>query len=125
LRYPAEVRFARALEFVLTERNNPRALLYQLDRIDGHLAAQSHLGPAQLEEALLLPLIAGIEEFPLERVHPDGGAVELAALLDLLDRVAGELLALSDAVTRAFFTHVASSCLVGFASQPALAEAAT
>ena len=122
LRYPAEARFARALEFVLTERNNPRALLYQLDRIESHLSAQAHLGMAQIEPALLLPLIARVEEFPLEGAHPDGGAAELAALLDLLDGVAGELLALSDAITRAFFTHVASACLVGFTSRPQLAD---
>ncbi len=125
LRYPAEPRFARALEFVLTERNNPRALVFQLARIDGHLGTQALLGTAQLEPAALLPLIERIEQFPFERAHPDGSAAGLAALLDLLHGAAGELLSLSDAMTRAFFTHVASACLVGYASRPALLEAAT
>jgi len=115
-RYAADARFARALEFVLAERTNPRGLLFQLDRIRNHLEAQANHGGAQVEPGPVLALIAKLEHYPLEALDPD------EALLPFLEWVAGELMGLSDAITRAFFTHVASACLVGYSGHPALAE---
>jgi uncharacterized circularly permuted ATP-grasp superfamily protein/uncharacterized alpha-E superfamily protein len=118
---PAEGHYAQALDFVLAEPDNPRSLLHQLLRIEDHLGIQAALGRMALEAATVPALIAAVKS------RAQGPADDLArhmpALAVLLDRAVGDLMEVSDSVTRAFFTHVASAQLLGFSSPPLLEEA--
>jgi uncharacterized circularly permuted ATP-grasp superfamily protein/uncharacterized alpha-E superfamily protein len=125
LRYPVEADFARALDFVLADRSNPRALLYQLARIERHLGMQPAIGRMPLEAAIVPTLILAIESFTLEIERPIDLARQTAALFGLLDRAVADMKELSDSITRAFFTHTASAQLMGFSRRSVLAEAET
>ena len=125
LRFPLEAHFTHALKFVLTDRANPRALLYQLDQIEHHLRAQaaaSHIPPQQ---PIVPALVEQIERAVLELGENDQSDALLADLFVLLDRVADGLMSLSEQVTRVYFTHTASPHLMDFSSRQILAKAAT
>jgi uncharacterized circularly permuted ATP-grasp superfamily protein/uncharacterized alpha-E superfamily protein len=110
-RDPAAASYAEALGFVLADPDNPRSLLYQLARIERHLGAlAAALRPA---ESRIPALIAGIDDFMRAAAPEEAQA--------LLDRAAADLMALSDAIMRAFFTHTASAQLTGFAFRSLLA----
>ena len=115
LRHPLATDYAEALAFVLAERSNPRSLLYQLERIERHLGVEAAAGHAA--ESRIPALVAAIGEV--------ARAPAAEAVTALLDRAADDLMALSDAIMRAFFTHTASAQLMGFASRAILAEAET
>ena len=113
-RHPLAADYAEALAFVLAERGNPRSLLYQLERIERHLGT---VAAGHAAENRVPALIAATGDFA-RAPTPDAAAA-------LLDRVGTDLMALSDAVMRAFFTHTAAAQLMGFAGRSRLAEAET
>ena len=114
-REPAAASYAEALIFVLADRSNPRSLLYQLARIERHLGALAAAGrPA---ESRIAALVAAIDEFA-RAAAPDAAAA-------LLERAAADLMALSDAIMRAYFTHTAAAQLTGFAVRSLLTGAET
>ncbi|MGO8917562.1 MAG: circularly permuted type 2 ATP-grasp protein [Stellaceae bacterium] len=115
-RDPVATSYAEALAFVLADRSNPRSLLYQLVRIERHLGAQAATGRSV--ESRIPALTAGVDEFM--RAAAPG-----AAAAALLDRATADLMALSDAIMRAFFTHTASAQLTGFAGRSLLTGAET
>lgn len=114
--YSAESRFGRALEFVLADRSNPRAFLYQIERIHRHLSIQAATGGARVAPTIIPALVDRVEAFSSKLAHPGGVAAEITALFDLLDHGAGALMGLSDAIARAFFTHATSARLRGGAT---------
>jgi uncharacterized alpha-E superfamily protein len=125
LRFPLEMHFTHALKFVMTDNGNPRSLLYQLDHIEQHLSVQASRSHIAAESSIVPALIEAVERANFEI----GDAEDRAALLDdffaLLDRTAGDLMALSDSIARTYFTHTARPHLMGFASRKIPAEAAT
>jgi len=114
--HPAEIYYAQALQFVLADRSNPRALLYQLLRIAGHLGEQTG-GPEAVDASPLLSLIQAVRQFPLEISHVSDMEAHGEGLADLLQRAVTCLMGLSDSITRAFFTHMAPAS-TGFADRP-------
>ena len=120
LRYPVETHYAQALAFVLADLSNPRSLLYQLRRVERHLGIDSVIGRMSVEAAIVPSLIQSIES----GAQPDSDDVarQVPALLELLDRAVADLMALSDSITRVFFTHVSSAQLMGFSSRSLLEE---
>ena len=113
--YPAEMYYGQALEFVLANRSNPRALLYQLGEISSHLREQTN-GRASVETGELSSLIEAVEHFPLEISHASDMEVHEEDLFNLLDRAVVCLMDLSDSISRAFFTHIAASRSTGLSS---------
>ena len=111
--YPAEIYYAQALAFVLADRSNPRALLYQLLQISSRLREQSD-GRDLVETSGLTSLIEAVQHFPLEISHASDMEVREEELFDLLDRAVACLMELSDSITRVFFTHIALRDLWGF-----------
>ena len=115
--YPAEIYYAQALAFVLADRSNPRALLYQLARISSHLQEQTD-GRHSVETIGLTSLIEAVEKFPLEISHASDMEVHEEALFDLLDRAVACLMELSNSITRVFFTHIALARSTGLSGRP-------
>jgi uncharacterized alpha-E superfamily protein len=113
--YPAEIYYAQALAFVLADRRNPRALLYQLVHISSHLAEQSDVREP-VDTRGLASLIAALQNFPLEIPQPNDMEALEEELFGLLDGAAGCLMELSDSITRAFFTHITPAKFMGFSS---------
>jgi uncharacterized circularly permuted ATP-grasp superfamily protein/uncharacterized alpha-E superfamily protein len=120
LRYPVEAHYAQALAFVLVDRSNPRSLLYQLRRIERHLGIEAVIGRMSVEAAIVPSLIHSIEGST--RPGSDDVARQVPSLLDLLDHAVADLMELSDAIARVFFTHVSSAQLMGFSSRSLLEE---
>ncbi len=126
LRFPLEGHFVHASNFVLADRSNPRALLYQLDHIERHLGAQASNSGISPDTTLVPALMEAVELSSFEFGGDDErNDAQLDQLFALLDRGARDLMALSHVVTRTYFTHTATQHLMGFASRHVAAEAAT
>jgi uncharacterized circularly permuted ATP-grasp superfamily protein/uncharacterized alpha-E superfamily protein len=122
LRYPLEMQLAHVLNFVLADRRNPRALLYQLEHIERHLRAQAASSRLTPETGIIGPLIAQVERASFEDEDGSSENREMT-LFPLLDHVADRLMALSDQITRIYFTHTASSYPVDFSTRQIAAKA--
>ncbi len=125
LRFPLEMQFSGALSFVLKDRSNPRALLYQLDHIERHLGAQAASSHIAMQSAAVPSLIDVVEHSSIDVMAIDNAGEQLDNLFALFDRVAEDLMALSDSITRVYFTHTAPPHLMGFSSRQIRAEAET
>ena len=103
-----------ALNFVLAERGNPRALIYQLAHIEQNLAAPVGRRSFALDGAIIRPLIEAVEaEARASELAGEGGQ-PVAPPFALLDRAAADLMDLSERITRTFFTHTLSAPLMDF-----------
>lgn len=125
LRFPLEMHFTHALKFVLTDHGNPRSLLYQLEHIDQHLTVQASRSHIAAESSIIRALIRTVEHSAFEIGDGEDRAVLLDDFFALLNRVAGDLMTLSDSIARTYFTHTAQPHLMGFASRQIAAEAPT
>jgi len=127
LRFPLETYFAHALKFVLTDRSNPRSLLYQLDHIERHLEAQAVRSSIAVEASVVRALIEAVEHSSLDftRADAEHAIMLLDDLFGLLDRAVSDLMVMSDAITRVYFTHTAPAHPLGFSSRQIPAAAAT
>jgi uncharacterized circularly permuted ATP-grasp superfamily protein len=117
LRFPLEGHFAHAVNFVLTDRGNPRALLYQLDHIERHLGVEASHSGISPETSAIPALIEAVEVSSFDFADGEAARPLLDDLHLLLERGAGDLMTLSTAVTRAYFTHTAAQHLMRFASR--------
>lgn len=106
-RYPAEPRAAPVIDLVVTDGANPRALVYQLDRIVEHIAVVTGEGAA--EQVAASAVRDAVAAFPIASIEGDDDRVELEPVIDMLDAAAGGLMELSDLLTRTFFSHVAAT----------------
>jgi uncharacterized alpha-E superfamily protein len=125
LRFPLETYFTHALKFVLTDRSNPRSLLYQLDRVERHLAVQGASTHIAVESAILQALIEAVEHADVDLADADQASAQRDDLFALLDRVSSDLMVMSDSITRVYFTHTAPPHLMGFSSRQIVTEAET
>ena len=113
LRYRLEPHLSRALELVIADLTNPRSLMFQLQRIEQLLRAQETTGGELPDLPTLQQPIAAIETFAFEISRPEHAEETIRSLQSLLDTTTDLLAALSQAVTRRFFSHVASTRLRG------------
>ena len=113
LRYRFEPHLSRALELVIADLSNPRSLIFQLRRIERLLQAQEAVGGELPELATLQRAVAAIEAFAFEISQPERAEQTILSLLALLDTTTGSLAALSEGITRRFFSHAASTRLSG------------
>jgi uncharacterized circularly permuted ATP-grasp superfamily protein/uncharacterized alpha-E superfamily protein len=125
LRFPLETQFSHALKFVLTDRSNPRSLLYQIDQAERHLAVQASTSRIAIEDSVIHALIETMESSSFDIIDPDDADEQLGSLFALLDRAAADLATFSDTVTRVYFTHTAPPHLMGFSSRQIPLEATT
>jgi uncharacterized circularly permuted ATP-grasp superfamily protein/uncharacterized alpha-E superfamily protein len=115
-RYLAALQPAPVLDLVLADDSNPRSLAFQLKRLDDRLAGL----PKRPGELTVLPVSQIVNDLnSVVRMFDRGDAIRqnegvpLTMLRDLLDESAHSLRALSNAITRAYFTHVPAAQALG------------
>lgn len=105
-RYPTEPRLMPALDLVLADPGNPRALGFQLAQLFDHVAQVMPGGGRNESTRQIADLIAAIELFVAQAGKFGDEAVDLSALGALLRRVGSDVMTVSDAITQTFFTHI-------------------
>jgi uncharacterized alpha-E superfamily protein len=115
-RYLGQLQPAPVLDLVMLDDSNPRSLVFQLRAIEQHL---DYLGQAS---GLHVPALPGIFAEDLEgAVQQFAGderawrheGLALAMLRDIAAEAERRLEKLSEAITRAYFSHVAAAQTVG------------
>jgi uncharacterized alpha-E superfamily protein len=121
-RYMAAVQPAPVLDLVLCDETNPRAIAYQLRQIETHLCElvqRNVRAYSQPEQRIARAVLAGIELFDVERVGSTFDRAAMAALEALLGDTRSRLSELSEAITRAYFSHVKTAQSIGYEIGPA------
>lgn len=120
-RYMAALQTVPVLDLVLADESNPRALAYQLVAINQHLDAMP-IEPgtrpmSRPEQKLGQEVLARARLYDIEGLarEPEGRVPGLRELLDDIVRLIGQL---SEAITRAYFSHVRVGRSVGYGTGP-------
>ena len=123
-RYLTILQPAPALDLVLADPSNPRALAFQLEAISRSLSEVARDDdPALPGEAALL--LAEAEAIVADVIRAPDQAVAAAGLPPRLEAMANRIAALSDAVTRRYFALLPVAQTVGLeGAEPALKGAA-
>jgi len=115
-RYLGQLQPAPVLDLVVLDDSNPRSLMFQLRAIDGHL---DYLGRASGVHVPLLPssldddLEAAVRQFAGDEKTWRHEGLALAMLRDVVADTEAKFEKLSEAITRAYFSHVPTAQTVG------------
>ena len=115
-RYLGQLQPAPVLDLVMLDDSNPRSLAFQLRAIEGHLdylARVSGVRVPALPAALDHDLAAAVKQFAGDEQVWRHEGLALAMLRDLADETDRRLDGLSEAITRAYFSHVPAAQAVG------------
>ncbi|AMV72744.1 hypothetical protein DBW_2407 [Desulfuromonas sp. DDH964] len=107
-RYRSHLQLPAVLELLLLDEKHPRALAYQLRKLQSHIAflPKSKAWPTmQEDERLVLEAFTRVRLANVTRLATAAESDIFADLDDLLDGVTSLLAKLSDALTRAYFSH--------------------
>ena len=115
-RYLGQLQPAPVLDLVILDDSNPRALAFQLRTIGVHLDYLAHASGVQvpaLPDTLDKDLAAVVRQFAGDEQAWRHEGLALAMLRDVTADADERLEALSEAITRAYFSHVPASQAVG------------
>ncbi len=115
-RYLGQLQPAPVLDLVVLDDGNPRSLAFQLRAIEGnldYLARASGVRVPALPPALDRDLAAAVRQFAGDEQAWRHEGLALALLRDLASETDRRLEALSEAITRAYFSHVPAAQAVG------------
>lgn len=115
-RYLGQLQPAPVLDLVLLDDSNPRALMFQLRAMAGHLdylARASGARVAALPESIEADLDASVRQFAGDEQAWRHEGLALAMLRDVLADTEARLEQISEAITRAYFSHVPAAQAVG------------
>ena len=115
-RYLGQLQPAPVLDLVMLDDSNPRSLVFQLRAIDGHLdylARVSGVHVPALPESLDHDLNAAVRQFAGDEQVWRHEGLALAMLRDIATDTDHKLDQLSEAITRAYFSHVPAAQAVG------------
>lgn len=118
-RYFTAIQMGPVVDLILADEANPRGIAFQIQTIITHLNELAHSfervsdRPEQALAELILAGIRGAKIDRLDDVHDQTARQELGELLGNLRR---QFLALSDAITRAYFSHVRAPYAIGYGS---------
>ena len=115
-RYLGQLQPAPVLDLVILDDSNPRSLAFQLRAMEGHLdylARVSGVRVPALPTALDHDLAAAVKQFAGDEQVWRHEGLALALLRDLADETDRRLDGLSEAITRAYFSHVPAAQAVG------------
>jgi uncharacterized circularly permuted ATP-grasp superfamily protein/uncharacterized alpha-E superfamily protein len=115
-RYLGQLQPAPVLDLVILDDSNPRALAFQLRTIGVHLDYLAHASGVQvpaLPDSLDKDLVAVVRQFAGDEQAWRHEGLALAMLRDVAADADERLEALSEAITRAYFSHVPASQAVG------------
>lgn len=110
-RYRAEPDIHHGLEMLVLDETNPRALIYQVQRLGGHIAALPAVEPGPgLSRAgrLALEALTALHLSRPEELAACAGAAGRAALEQLLSRLEKLLLATAASLAECYFDHRAA-----------------
>lgn len=115
-RYLGQLQPAPVLDLVVLDDSNPRSLVFQLRAIADHLQ-----GLFKVSEVMVPMSLGEVEENISAAVQQFGGdeqawrheGLALAMLRDVSEQAVEELDALSEAITRAYFSHVPTAQALG------------
>ncbi len=115
-RYLGQLQPAPVLDLVVLDDSNPRSLIFQLRAIDGHLDYLSrssgvHVPP--LPPSLDEDLNAAVRQFAGDEQAWRHEGLALAMLRDIAAETDSKIDGLSEAITRAYFSHVQAAQAVG------------
>jgi uncharacterized circularly permuted ATP-grasp superfamily protein/uncharacterized alpha-E superfamily protein len=115
-RYLGQLQPAPVLDLVLLDDSNPRALGFQLRAIKNHLerldqASGAHVPP--IPESFEADLQEVVRQFGGEEKSWRHEGLALAVLRDVANEGSERIEALSEAITRAYFSHVPAAQAVG------------
>lgn len=109
-RYRAALHFPTALELLLLDEHNPRSLLYQLKRLEEQIRVlpREKLGyQLSEEEQLILEALTQLQlSNTVDLTERSEHTTQRTGLEKLLVRLAQILVAISDVLTRTYFSHV-------------------
>ena len=115
-RYLGQLQPAPVLDLVVLDDSNPRSLMFQLRAMDSHL---DYLGRASGVHVPLLPssldddLEAAVRQFAGDEKAWRHEGLALAMLRDVVADTEAKFEKLSEAITRAYFSHVPAAQTVG------------
>lgn len=115
-RYLGQLQPAPVLDLVILDDSNPRALAFQLRTIGVHLDYLAHASGVRvpaLPDSLEKDLAAVVRQFGGDEQAWRHEGLALAMLRDVASDADERLEALSEAITRAYFSHVPASQAVG------------
>ena len=115
-RYLGQLQPAPVLDLVMLDDSNPRSLVFQLRAIDGHLDYLARVSGVQvppLPESLDQDLDASVRQFAGDEQVWRHEGLALAMLRDIATDTDHKLDQLSEAITRAYFSHVPAAQAVG------------
>ncbi|MCC6470138.1 MAG: circularly permuted type 2 ATP-grasp protein [Alphaproteobacteria bacterium] len=118
-RYPTELHPARALDLVVADASNPRALMFQIVRLRDFIETLAPSPGFEAARTLVRELIRTVMDFSVESVEKVQDAMPVGPVVEMLDRIAGDLTALSEMITHTYFSHVVTAHPLGFAPRPA------
>jgi len=107
-RYLGTVVLQPVLDLLLTDETNPRAVVFQLVVLDGHVRHLPHGTSAPFrspEERLVTAALTRLRLADIEQLCTSNGDGERAELKGLVDHLSAELPALSDALTSRYLSH--------------------
>ncbi|MCA3248653.1 MAG: circularly permuted type 2 ATP-grasp protein [Azospirillum sp.] len=116
-RYMAAIQLAPVVDLVVCDETNPRSIGYQLQTVAHHLDAlpQRASRPLSLpEQKVARGVLSAIELFDVERLSSLVDREATAALDGLMVSTAARLADLSEAITRAYFSHVTTVRSIGY-----------
>jgi uncharacterized circularly permuted ATP-grasp superfamily protein/uncharacterized alpha-E superfamily protein len=115
-RYLGQLQPAPVLDLVILDDANPRGLVFQLRTIKGHLdylARSSGVRVAAPPDSLEVDLQAVVRQFGGDEQAWRHEGLALAMLRDVASDTEQQLDRLSEAITRAYFSHVPAAQAVG------------
>jgi uncharacterized circularly permuted ATP-grasp superfamily protein/uncharacterized alpha-E superfamily protein len=115
-RYLGQLQPAPVLDLVILDDSNPRSLAFQLRALEGHLdylARASGVRVAALPATLDDDLDSAVKQFAGDEQVWRHEGLALALLRDLMVETDQKLDQLSEALTRAYFSHVPAAQAVG------------
>ena len=115
-RYLGQLQPAPVLDLVVLDDSNPRSLVFQLRAIEGHLDYLSRSSGVQvppLPPSLDEDLNAAVQQFAGDEQAWRHEGLALAMLRDIAAETDNKIDGLSEAITRAYFSHVQVAQAVG------------
>ena len=115
-RYLGQLQPAPVLDLIILDDGNPRSLAFQLRALEGHLdylARASGVRVAALPATLDDDLDSAVKQFAGDEQVWRHEGLALALLRDLMVETDEKLEQLSEALTRAYFSHVPAAQAVG------------
>ena len=116
-RYLALPQAAPVLDLILTDDSNPRGLAFQLTAMTAHVDALPRRDERPFsgaEEKLAHGALAALRLFDIEALGRSDNAGARQRLGELLDDTGQRLFMLSDALTRAYFSHIRERQALGY-----------